>query len=238
MVKSHILLVPVDVIIDSREDSKNPEFRRELEEKGLRVAVSKLEAGDFYLPAPPDKRPLLIERKTVMDLAASIRDNRLWEQVRLLREAAERDGADVLIIVEGWLGVLEKYRGWRIQSVLRAIDTVILEYRVPVLNTPSKKATAAWLAAKAKSLGAVGEKRVFRMRVEKKPMSIYDRILYVAEGLAGPVLARRLLKRYGTLRRLANATVRELMEIEGIGEKRAMEIYRILNTRWRVGEED
>jgi len=57
-----------------------------------------------------------------------------------------------------------------------------------------------------------------RMRVEKKPMSIQERILYVAEGLVGPVLARRLLEKFKTLRNIANASVYELMSVEGIGE--------------------
>jgi len=56
------------------------------------------------------------------------------------------------------------------------------------------------------------------MRVEKKPMSIQERILYVAEGLVGPVLARRLLEKFKTLRNIANASVYELMSVEGIGE--------------------
>ncbi len=231
------LLVPVDVVIDSREDSKNPDFREELRRRGLSVAVMKLEAGDFLLLAPRDRRPLLVERKSVTDFAASIRDNRLWEQAKLLREAAEKDGAQCLIVVEGWLGVLEKYRGWRIQSILRAMDTLMLEYGVPILNTPNKKATIAWLAAKARSLGATREKRVMRMRVEKKPMTLNERILYVAEGLVGPKLARRLLRHYRTLRRLANTSIEELLRIEGIGEKRAREIYRILNTEWREEEQ-
>jgi len=71
------------------------------------------------------------------------------------------------------------------------------------------------------------------MRVEKKPMSIQERILYVAEGLVGPVLARRLLEKFKTLRNIANASVYELMSVEGIGEKRAQEIYAIFNTEWR-----
>jgi len=228
------LLTPVDVVIDSREDSKNPEFRRELVARGLKVAVQALPVGDFLLLAAPSsgKKPVLVERKSVMDFANSIRDNRVWDQAKLLLEACERDGYQPLIVIEGYLGALEKYREWRIQSVLRVIDTLMIEYGLPVLNTPNKTATIEWLAAKAKSLGKTDEKRTLRLRVEKKPMTICERVLYVAESFSGPTLARRLLKEFGTLRRIANASPRELMVVEGIGEKRAEEIYLIFNTVW------
>jgi len=67
-------------------------------------------------------------------------------------------------------------------------------------------------------------------------MTIKDRILYVAESIVGPKLARKLLKEFKTLKNIANASIRELMTVEGIGEKRAKEIYLIFNTVW--SEED
>lgn len=229
------LLAPVDIIIDSREDSKNPDFRKEFISNGLKVSIQPLPVGDFLLLTSPSsgKKPVLIERKTVVDFANSIRDNRVWGQAKLLVEAADRDDYQPFIVIEGWLGVLEKYRGWRIQSILRVIDTLMLEYGIPVLNTPNKRSTIAWLIAKAKSLGKTEEKRIYRLRVEKKPMTIHERILYVAEGLVGPTIARKLLKEFKTLKNLANADIKQLMLIEGIGEKRAREIYLIFNTEWR-----
>lgn len=231
-------MTPVDVIIDSREDSKHPEFRKSLISSGLKVAVKKLEAGDFLLLASPGKRPVLVERKTINDLGNSIRDNRIWEQAKLLVEAARRDGYIPMIIIEGWLGVLEKYRGWKIQSVLRVLDTLMIDFDIKILNTPNKPATIGWLVSKAKSLGKTSEKRVYRLRVEKKPMTIQERIIYVTEGLVGPKLARKLLGVFGTLRNIANASVQELMKVEGIGEKRAKEIYLVFNTRWADEERE
>lgn len=229
---SQALILPVDVIIDSREDAAHPEFKLMLAREGLRTAVKELPAGDFLLLAPPPKHSILVERKTADDFANSIKDGRIWDQVSLLREAAEKDNHKPLIVVEGCFERLEKYRGWRIQSILRVLDTIVLDMNVPIIYTPSKEATISWIAAKAKSLGKTEEKRVVRLRVEKKPMSLNERILYVVEGLAGPTLARRLLAKFKTIRNIANASVHELMSIEGIGEARAHEIYTVLNTPW------
>lgn len=228
-----MLLTPVDVVIDSREDAKHPEFKTMISREGLRTAIRELPAGDFLLLATPGKQSVLVERKTVDDLANSIRDGRIWDQSRVLQEAAIQDGHRPVIVVEGSLEKLERYRGWKIQSVLRVIDTLVLDMNIPVIFTPSKEATIAWIVAKAKSLGKTEEKKIMRMRTEKKPMSLEERVLYVAEGIAGPVLARRLLAKFKTLKSIANASIYELMSVEGIGEKRAQEIYAIFNTPWR-----
>ena len=236
-VLSERLLAPVDIVVDSREASKNSDIVEGLRRRGLRVAVAGLGAGDYYLLAREPTKAVLVERKTVLDLANSIRDGRIWDQVRRLKEVAEEDGVRPVIVVEGWLGLIEKRTKWNIAAVLRVIDEIVLDWGVPVLPTHSKEATIAWLAAKARSLGRTEEKRVVRLRVEKKPMTLRERILYVAEGLAGPTIARRLLAHFRTLRRIANASVAELMRVEGVGEKRAREIYAIFNTPWEEGLE-
>ncbi len=229
---SEKLLVPVDIVVDSREASKNKKIVEELKKK-LRVAITSLQAGDYYLLSRDPSRAVLVERKTVQDFASSIRDNRIWEQAKMLKQAAEQEGVRPVIILEGWLGLLEKYTKWNIASVLRVLDELVLDWGIAVIPTHNQKATISWLVAKAKSLGKPEEKKVVRLRVEKKPMTLQDRILYVAEGLAGPVIARRLLEKFGTLRRIANASIGELMVVEGVGEKRAKEIYSVFNTEWR-----
>ncbi len=226
------LLQPVDVVVDSREASSVQDIVEQLRAKGLRVAVAKLGAGDYYLLSAGEKPPVLVERKTVYDFANSIKDGRLWDQAKRLAQAAREDGARPVIILEGWLGRLER-TGWSMAAILRAIDELTLEMGIPVVPSPDRYSTAAWLAAKAKALGETDRKRVVRLRVDKKPLTLMERILYAAEGVVGPKLAARLLEHFGTLRAIANASVMELMRVEGIGEKRAREIYTIFNTKWR-----
>ncbi len=231
-VLSERLLAPVDVVVDSREASKNSDIVEGLRRKGLRIAIAALSAGDYYLLASDPSKAVLVERKTVIDFANSIRDGRVWDQVRRLKEAAEEDGVKPLILLEGWLGLIEKRTKWNVAAVLRVIDEIVLDWGIPIVPSHSKEATIAWLAAKARSLGSTESKRVIRLRVEKKPLTLRERILYVAESIVGPTLARRLLNHFGTLRAVANASVAELMKVEGIGEKRAREIYQIFNTPW------
>ncbi len=226
------LLAPVDIVVDSREASRNKDIVEGLRRKGVRVAIAELGAGDYYLLAREPGKAILVERKTVTDFANSIRDNRIWDQLKRLSEAAREGDARPILLLEGWLGIIEKKTQWNITAALRVIDEIVLDWNIPVIPVHRKEATISWLAAKAKSLGRTEEKRVFRLRVEKKPMTINQRILYVAESIAGPATARKLLKHFKTLKNIANASIAELMKVEGIGEKRAREIYALFNTPW------
>ena len=226
-------LTPVDIIIDSREAAKNKDIVEVLKRKGVKVSISALTVGDYYLLAPEGRKPILVERKTVMDFLNSIRDKRVWEQAKILKEAEEVEEVIPVIILEGSLSAIERFTKWRITAVLRILDELVLSWNIRIIPTPNKKSTIEWLVAKIKALGSPERKRPPKLRVKKKPMSINEQILYVAEGLVGPVLARKLLLHFKTLRRIANASVGELMRVEGIGEKRAKEIYAIFNTTWK-----
>lgn len=230
---SEVPLTPVDIIIDSREAAKNKDVVEVLKRKGVKVAISALTVGDYYLLAPEGRKPILVERKTVMDFLNSIRDKRVWEQAKILKEAEEVEEVIPVIILEGSLSAIERFTKWRITAVLRILDELVLSWNIRIIPTPNKKSTIEWLVAKIKALGSPERKRPPKLRVKKKPMSINEQILYVAEGLVGPVLARKLLLHFKTLRNIANASVGELMRVEGIGEKRAKEIYAIFNTTWK-----
>jgi len=230
---SEVPLTPVDIVIDSREAAKNKDIVEVLKRKGVKVAISALTVGDYYLLAPEGRKPILVERKTVMDFLNSIRDKRVWEQAKILKEAEEVEEVIPVIILEGSLSAIERFTKWRITAVLRILDELVLSWNIRVIPTPNKKSTIEWLVAKIKALGSPERKRPPKLRVKKKPMSINEQILYVAEGLVGPVLARKLLLYFKTLRNIANASVGELMRVEGIGEKRAKEIYAIFNTTWK-----
>jgi len=230
---AEVPLTPVDIVLDSREASKNKDIVETLRRRGVKVAISALTVGDYYLLAPEGKKPILVERKTVMDFLNSIRDKRVWEQAKVLKEAEEVEEVVPVIILEGSLSAIERFTKWRITAVLRVLDELVLNWGIRVIPTPNKKSTVEWLIAKIKALGSPEKKRPPKLRVKKKPMGINEQILYVAEGLVGPILARKLLLHFKTLRNIANASVGELMRVEGIGEKRAKEIYAIFNTIWK-----
>ena len=224
-----------DLIIDSREAvikvRKNLTIKQFFEDLGVKVNVSPLPCGDYFLLAPEKKKCVLIERKTVVDFANAIRTGRLWGQLEPLTLA--KSDFEVIMILEGWIKLLEKFTKWKPQAILRIIEAVQTKYNIPIVYTPNFDWTAKYILAKAKALGKPEEKKVYPIRYGKKPLDLQERILYVAEGLVGATLARRLLTHFKTLRNIANASKIQLMSVEGIGTERANQIWLIFNTEYK-----
>src|SRR3954454_3755402 len=119
--------VTLPVLYDHREARSGIPVA--LARSGIAVAPDQLPAGDYVLS---DR--LVVERKTGADLAASIKDRRLFEQIDRLREAYPAvvllvEGEPVHIGEQSWKGALGR----------------VLVGGVAVLQTAGPADTAAWL---------------------------------------------------------------------------------------------
>jgi len=65
----------------------------------------------------------------------------------------------------------------------------------------------------------------------KKGFTTREQQQFLMEGfpLVGPGLAKALLKKFGTVRAIVNATLGELQEVEKMGPKKAKKIHEVLN---------
>ena len=71
---------------------------------------------------------------------------------------------------------------------------------------------------------------VVPLRGGYRPKRLKNRQLFILQGLpsVGPMLAKRLKAHFGSVSRVMNATVNELMEVEGIGKNSAEKIREVL----------
>jgi ERCC4-type nuclease len=120
------------------------------------VRFEPLDVGDVVVEV--SGKCLLIERKTLADLAASVADGRLAEQVDRMLEAAERgaEGTTPVVLVtgepppvDGWVG------GMRASAVYGMLNRLQFAQGVSVIWASSGDA-AARLAQLAKKLAATG----------------------------------------------------------------------------------
>ena len=83
----------------------------------------------------------------------------------------------------------------------------------------------------------MGGKGVGR-RGEKKGMGVHQMQRFIVEGLPGisATMAERLLLHFGTVERIMTASEEELMEVEGIGKKKARAIREVLRKKYLKGE--
>jgi len=184
-----------------------------------RVEMKRLEVGDFIAS---DRA--CIERKTVQDFLQSIIDKRLMSQLAEMKRNFEKP----IILLEG-VDSFYIHRGIHPNAIRGAISSIVLNHGVSIIPTENERDTAEMVYAIAKR-EQVDEKRPISLRGERKPILFSEKQRFVVESLphVSAVLADRLLTRFKTVENVMKASKKELMEVEGVGEKKAEDISKVL----------
>ncbi len=212
----------VKILVDYREaNSPVVEELRNYAE----VELANLDAGDYVI-----SKRCSIERKTCGDFAKSIVDGRLFQQLKKLVELYELP----ILLVEG----SHLYASLSREAIMGAIATVISDFRVPVLRTKTPTETTHLILALAKREQSE-QHGLPRLRTKPKFKDLGEAQEFLLAGLPGidRKYARRLLERFGTPLACFNASLRELMEIRGIGIKTARRIREILTSKYKSQRE-
>ncbi|HVC58434.1 MAG TPA: ERCC4 domain-containing protein [Candidatus Acidoferrales bacterium] len=203
------------VIVDQRE--RNQELIELLEASGMEVSFDTLPVGDYAI-----SERVCIERKTISDFESSMMSGRLFEQIARLREAY----AFPILILEG------EYEEFRLKSkvINGAIASLYIDYGINVMHSHGEKNTAEMISSLAKheSQGRPSEpsaKGGFKSLTQR---DFQEHVVGNLPGV-GPKLAKALLKRFGSVRGIADAEIEELTEVEKIGDKKAELIHKTIN---------
>jgi Fanconi anemia group M protein len=204
------------VIVDYRERSgKIVEYLRE---RGVDIELKELPVGDYMVGR------YLIERKTMLDLAQSIIDGRVFQQLKELK----RQNAEIVLIIEGKTIDFTKRLDERVLAGI--LISIIEDYKVPIYRTATDRESAEIIYTLLQRQ-IVERKEYHRIRLERKPLEIYEIQKFLLAGIPGidSVLADKLLTKFGTLEKLAKASLKELVKVEGIGENLAKRIYNVFH---------
>lgn len=211
----------VPLIVDANEPEDIPEKLRDL---GVEFEVKKIAPGDYVLG------PVGIERKSLNDFFSSLVKKRLFEQVQRLRDAYPQP----LVILEGDLAEISTFK--HPQSILGALLALETTERVPVLTTADKDQTALLLCVLWKKQDKAAAE--YGLRHKPKGLTLDQRQRFLLEGLpnVGETLARNLLRHFGSVRAVFNASEEELKRVAKIGDVKAAEIVALLAARY-AGEQ-
>ncbi len=207
------------IYVDNREQASS--VVKELEELGALLKMRQLDVGDYVI-----SDDVVIERKTIEDFLESLIDGRLFNQ--LVGMASNH--AAPLVLVEGDMNDIFSLRNVHRNAIIGALSSIALNYRVPVLFTKDAKETAEFVYLIAKREQLKGEKEI-RLRVGRKGLSmpLMQRFIMESFPTVGPVLAQSLLKKFGSIKKFANATDKELTSVDKLGDKKAKQILDVLN---------
>tara|TARA_B110001454_G_scaffold108661_1_gene102185 strand:- start:1368 stop:2054 length:687 start_codon:yes stop_codon:yes gene_type:complete len=206
------------IIVDERERKSGiPDL---LKSVGLNVEMKTLPIGD-YIVAPET----IVERKSIRDLMASVFDGRLFDQCTRLKEHFENP----IVLIEGNVDEIEEITENPL-IFYGAISTVVLDFKIPIIPTPSASHTAKLLVSMCSRKDA--PKGPYLKKIKKSPDLERQQLssLCSLPGI-GEKFAVRMLEKFGTPLKVFTATTVELSKVEGLGEARAKKIKKVLDTK-------
>ncbi len=205
------------IVVDKRE--RNAELIAELE-RLCSIRFEIMPSGDYLI-----SENVCVERKTVRDFESSIINGRLFEQISALREDYQRP----ILLIEGDESDSSLYHG----SVYGAIVSAYIRYGVQVVRSrgPKESAELLYIMARQESDGSTREISPKRGRRARSDDAFIEYIVGNIPGV-GIMLARSLLKEFGSVRAIANANIDDIMRVDGIGRKRAQRVYEIMHREY------
>ena len=212
------------IIVDERERKSGiPDLLKSI---GMGVEMKTLPIGD-YIVAPET----IVERKSIKDLMASIFDGRLYDQCNRLKENFEHP----IVLVEGNVDEIEEITDNPL-VFYGALSRVTLEFKIPIIPTPSASHTAKLLVALCSKKD--GPKGPYLKKI-KKSSNLETQQLSTLCSLPGigEKFAVRMLEKFGTPLKVFSATTSELAKVEGLGESRAKKIKNMLTTKNKLQKE-
>ncbi len=209
------------IYADSRESSSR--VLRELKNNNVNLEIKSLAVADYQV-----SEDVAIERKTATDFISSIMDKRLHKQAKELVDNFKKP----LMIIEG-----DNLYSSSIHpnAVRGAIASIAVDFGIPLIPTRSPEDTAAMInriAIREQS----NDKSAIQIRTEKKPLTTWEQQLYIVESLPniGPVTAKKLLDEFHTVKEVINASEDDLKRVEGIGDKIAKNIRRVVDSGFKT----
>jgi ERCC4-type nuclease len=205
------------LLVDHREPREMIAFFESVDR--LKVEIVALETGDFVIPGR-----LIIERKTAADLVRSVvdEDKRVFYQTERM---ANSDLPGVLLLE----GNIYEQTSMKLNAITGTLSFISAIQGTSIIPTLSPTHSADMVVKLARhSIYGLGYDLALRGLGPKEPRLAAS---FVLEGIPGVSegTAKMLLKRFGSIAKVAQATVAELREVDGVGPKRAEQIWVTLN---------
>lgn len=204
------------IIVDRRELTSS--VAEELIRKGYKVIPAPLEEGDYII-----SKRVTIERKTAQDLSDSLVDGRLFDQAERLSSRCERP----VILIEG--DDIFNRRKINRNALHGALASIAVDFNIPLIFTKDPFETAEFMIAAHKKEGKKAGGHIQEKKRSGKTIDeISEGILCSIPGISG-ILAKRMMSRFKNLKGVFSASVKEIEEVEGIGKRKSIEIFNIIN---------
>jgi len=207
------------VLVDHRE--KKSRVYDYLKKMKISLRDVHLKVGDYIIS---DRT--VIERKEAKDFIKSIIDGRLFEQRQDLKENFNNS----IIMVEG---TFNNNGNMSENAIKAAIASIVIDRKISFISTKNEKDTAKmiyWLARKEQDKN----KREIGIKGKKKPKDIKKYQEHIVSSLpnVSTITSKKLLKEFGSVKKVFTAKEKDLKKIKGLGEKKVKKILGIIKKKY------
>ncbi|MCK5852228.1 hypothetical protein KAH27_04285 [bacterium] len=188
------------IIVDDRELKSG--ICDELAKLNIEFKIQRLKIADYIV-----NNKIFIERKTVTDFLESLNDQRLSSQIVNLKN----DNKRAIVIIEGKrLPGSPRIRG--------ALCSLASRWYIPVLRSTDLKGTAWILNCLLKYENYEYEPYCsYDFRTKRSVSSMAEKMLMQMR-CVGPDMAKKLLKKFGSISGIINAQDEDLIKIDQVGK--------------------
>ncbi len=210
-------------LIASNHEKDGPVVKH-LEALGLQIRYANLKMGDFLISGTT-----AVERKDSEAFIESIEDKSIFRQLIDFK----REFTNPLYIIEGC--DLYNNRTVNATKIRSAISYVTILNHVPVIFTQDPKDSAEYIymisrqAQHGLTFNPVEDEKKGKFSEDKEAQ------LRMVENLpdVGTAIAIALLTKFRSVKSLVNASKKDLIGVDGIGEKRAEKILKFLERAYK-----
>jgi Fanconi anemia group M protein len=226
------------LIVDSY--SANVTVTRLLKEKGIATVETSMKSGQYMITDS-----CVIWHMTSAELARLTADKSIFRRVLEFK----RSVPEPVVLVEG--DPLAHSDLVSVNALRGALSFIAMHNRVPILTAANTNDVAEMIyimtnqaqngmgltltepvAAESTVPAEPTEKaRGDNGSIPKEPAELQE---YMVRAIpeVGPVIAKAMIKKYGTLRAVFSASVKDLIQVEGIGPKKAKKIAEFLDGKF------
>lgn len=201
----------IKIIVDYRE--KNSLVASYLVKNNFDIEFTELKIGDYIV------KGMVIERKTVADFIGSMMNGRLINQIENLKMCEDK-----LLLIEG-ISERELYTEENPKINPNAIRSfllsIILKHKIPIIFTKNSEDSAKFISVLSKK-----KNKEAPLNMQKKTLDKNQQLQFILESFPGigPKKSKELLKKFGTIQNIFNASAENLKEILGKGANSFIEI--------------
>lgn len=211
------------VFIDSRE-TKSAIGKHLDRMSGITVNLGTFDVGDYIVS---DR--VAVERKELDDFISSLVGSEGRDMFDQIKELSDNYSRPVLL-VEGGQGIEGLYERAQVseEAIRSTVQSIAIDFGVSLIFTLSEEETAKNIRSLARREQEDNGREV-NPHGKKATDSLEDIQIYVVSSIpgVGPVTARELLGEFGSVRGIMTASVTELTEVEGVGDRIAEQIVEV-----------